>query len=353
MHCRMCVKLGNYLLTAVAVVLPVMTGLGADVTNSSAQAWAALTNFSLPTLPMEWQTNPPTEALVLRATIKQSTHDFNAAISDLDLALRSARTDAQAWVTLATILTVQGRFPEARRACMSLIRLSPELVSVTAAANVAALTGDADNACRLVENALDRNASADVPTRRWALTLLAETSARRGRPPEAERYFRQAFALGQRDAYLLGAYADFLLDTGAAQRAAALLKDETRADGLLLRLALAERARSPQPPSLPAHLANLRERFEALRLRGDTVHQREEARFALHLLHDPKRALALADANWAVQREPADVRILLEAAVAAGSRVAARPVLEFVKTNRLEDVRLASLEQQLPKETAP
>jgi len=28
-------------------------------------------------------------------------------------------------------------------------------------------------------------------------------------------------------------------------------------------------------------------------------------------------------------------------------------VLEFVKTNRLEDVRLASLEQQLPKETAP
>jgi thiol-disulfide isomerase/thioredoxin len=58
----MCVKFGKDLLTAVAVVLPLMTGLGADVTNSPAQAWSALTNFSLPTMPMEWQTNPPTEA---------------------------------------------------------------------------------------------------------------------------------------------------------------------------------------------------------------------------------------------------------------------------------------------------
>jgi len=35
----------------------------ADGTNlTAAQAWSALTNFSLPTPPMEWQTNPPTEA---------------------------------------------------------------------------------------------------------------------------------------------------------------------------------------------------------------------------------------------------------------------------------------------------
>jgi thiol-disulfide isomerase/thioredoxin len=35
----------------------------ADGTNlAAAQAWSALTNFSMPTPPMEWQTNPPTEA---------------------------------------------------------------------------------------------------------------------------------------------------------------------------------------------------------------------------------------------------------------------------------------------------
>jgi thiol-disulfide isomerase/thioredoxin len=38
-------------------------GARADGTNLAPQeAWAALTNFSMPTPPMEWQTNPPTEA---------------------------------------------------------------------------------------------------------------------------------------------------------------------------------------------------------------------------------------------------------------------------------------------------
>ena len=38
-------------------------GARADGTNLTPQeAWAALTNFSMPTPPMEWQTNPPTEA---------------------------------------------------------------------------------------------------------------------------------------------------------------------------------------------------------------------------------------------------------------------------------------------------
>jgi hypothetical protein len=37
-------------------------GVHADGTNLTQQeAWAALTNFSMPTPPMEWQTNPPTE----------------------------------------------------------------------------------------------------------------------------------------------------------------------------------------------------------------------------------------------------------------------------------------------------
>lgn len=45
-------------LAALALFAP---GARADGTNlTAAQAWSALTNFSLPTPPMEWQTNPPT-----------------------------------------------------------------------------------------------------------------------------------------------------------------------------------------------------------------------------------------------------------------------------------------------------
>jgi hypothetical protein len=52
-------------------------------------------------------------------------------------------------------------------------------------------------------------------------------------------------------------------------------------------------------------------------MRGDRVHIREEARFTLHLLNDPKTALKFAEENWQVQKEPADIRILLESALAA------------------------------------
>jgi thiol-disulfide isomerase/thioredoxin len=47
-------------LAALALFAP---GARAEGTNlTAAQAWMALTNFSMPTPPMEWQTNPPTEA---------------------------------------------------------------------------------------------------------------------------------------------------------------------------------------------------------------------------------------------------------------------------------------------------
>jgi thiol-disulfide isomerase/thioredoxin len=47
-------------LMAFALFAPVARADGTNLT--AAQAWAALTNFSLPTPPMEWQTNPPSEA---------------------------------------------------------------------------------------------------------------------------------------------------------------------------------------------------------------------------------------------------------------------------------------------------
>src|SRR5262249_905596 len=95
-----------------------------------------------------------------------------------------------------------------------------------------------------------------------------------------------------------------------------------------------------------AHVAMLAERFRAMRDRGDAVHRREETRFEL-LRGDARRALSLARDNWEVQREPADARVLLEAALSAGDRAAAAPVLSFVADNHLEHPRIASLVAEL------
>ena len=78
-------------------------------------------------------------------------------------------------------------------------------------------------------------------------------------------------------------------------------------------------------------------RFAAYTVRGTEFYGREQARFVLHLQHDPQAVLALATRNWDVQRAPQDVRVLLEAAQAAGQPKAAIPVLAFLRQTGLQD----------------
>lgn len=298
-----------------------------------------------------WETaTPPIEVLILRATLKQSQHDFASALADLDVALRIAPANPQVWLTRATVFTVLGRYAEARQACLGLAQLAPGLVALTALANVSSVTGGAPAACGLLRNALSARNTGSAEEVLWALTALAETEARLGQADAAERDFKRSLAVGQPDPYLLGAYADWLLDQNRAAEVIELLKSDTRADGLLLRLARAEAALTPMTAALADHVAALRSRFEAGRLRGDFVHQREEAQFTLQLLHEPREALRLAQTNWQVQHEPADVRILLECALAAGEATAAIPALDFIRTNHLEDAHLHALAEKL---TAP
>ena len=60
----------------------------------------------------------------------------------------------------------------------------------------------------------------------------------------------------------------------------------------------------------------------------------------MHLLNAPIAALKGGEENWQVQKEPADVRILLEAALAARDAATVEAVREWLNGSRLEDVRL-------------
>jgi len=293
---------------------------------------------------------PPVPVLVLRATIRQHDHDFEAALRDLALALRADPDNAQAWLTQATVLQVRGEYAEAKRSCMEVLQRSTPLLAVTCVSGVDSLSGDAVASYDRLYRALTQRTDAGADVRRWALTTLAEIAARTGRPQLAEQHFQQALSLGRADDYLLGAYADFLLDHGRASAVRDLLQPATQTDAVLLRLTLADKMASA--PELAQDTRVLRDRFAAARLRGDTVHRREEARFALAVLDDPHTALALARDNWDVQREPWDARLLLEAALATGQHDAAQPALQFLARSGLEDVTLARATARL-HEAAP
>ena len=90
-------------------------------------------------------------------------------------------------------------------------------------------------------------------------------------------------------------------------------------------------------------------RFDAARLRGDTTHRKEESRY-VRSLTGPSRAvtaLKLAIENFAEQREPADARILLEAAIAAKQPAAAEPALQWMAKSGIDSMALKKLTAQL------
>ena len=293
------------------------------------------------------QAAPPLPVRLLRATILQSTHQFGPALHDLDAVIAQEPANGQAWLTRATVLTVQGDYAQATASCARLSALSSQLVTVTCLANIASVTGRAAASERLLDLTLQRSAGAAPELENWAATLLAEMATRRGETALAEARYRAALARRPRDSYLLGAYADFLLDRQRPQDVVQLLQDRQRIDALLLRHALALQALPGRQAAFEAAKAELAARFTAAMQRGDTVHQREQARFALFLQQDVPSALQLAQQNWAIQKEVPDMRILLEAALAARDYGAAQPVLAWIAANGVEDAALQRLVRQL------
>jgi Tetratricopeptide repeat len=283
----------------------------------------------------------PQEVLILRATLRQRMHDFDGALADLTTVLNTDPHNAQARLTRATVLQVQGAYEGARTECLALQNLTQELVWSACLASVNGMTGRLRESYGQLRAALARHPNAQPRVQSWVLTSLAEMAARAGIVPDAETHFRQALTLDAADYYLLGAYADFLLDNDRPQEVLPLLQNKTTADPLLLRDALALQAQHSK--ELPAQIEQLRDRFAANRLRGDRVHMREEARFTLHLLNDPLAALKLAQENWQVQKEAADVRILLEAALAAEDTADVDMVRAWLRNSRFEDVQLDRL----------
>jgi len=284
---------------------------------------------------------PPREVRLLRATLRQRSHDFEGALIDLDAVLRSDPRQMQARLTRATVLQVQGAYERARDDCKTLHYLAGELVAVTCLTSVDSVSGQLDDSYRQLQRTLEQHADAPAEVRSWALTALAEMATRAGLSAAAERYFSEALALDPSDFYVLGAYADFLLDEARPTEVIVLLKDRTRADPLFLRYVLALKAVTS--PELAAKSEELSARFAASRLRGDRVHLREEARFTLHIAGDARRALELAEENWVVQREVADLRILLESALASHDATQLATVNDWLTQSRLEDVQIDRL----------
>jgi Tfp pilus assembly protein PilF len=289
------------------------------------------------------ESQTPPAVLVMRATVAQFLHDFDGAEATLKAALARQPDNAQAWITLATILRVRGRYAESDAACRALGRVGPALYGLACMAENAGLRGDhasARDALRslLAEPVLQGEQRAE--TRQWLLTSLAEVEELAGRPTAAEAFYRQALQ-AERSGYLLLAYSDFLLAQKRPAEVPALLDKEPRSDAVLLRLAIAARqADSAEVARQDAE--ELQSRFDAAAQRPGNaeVHAREGALFALDVQGDARRALELARVNVRLQREPIDLLLLARAAAATNDEEARRELRALIQETGLRDARI-------------
>jgi len=289
-----------------------------------------------------WEaSDAPVPIVVLRAKLRASNHDFEPALRDLDLALDREPRHAQALLERATIATVLGRYAAARVDCQRLAPLVSELYWLGCTAAIRGVTGDASAAADELTRALARAGNISPAERGWAESLIGELLLRSGDAPRAERSLQSALEKMPGDAYTLSTLSDLLLEQGRPAEVVVLLAKLERVDGLLLRLAIAEKR--SKSPGERAHVRELGERFADARLRGSDVHRREEARFELELGGDVKHALELSLANFKVQREPWDVRLVLEASLATAEPSRAREALEFAQSSGLEDPAIRRL----------
>lgn len=286
-------------------------------------------------LPLLEHTSPDVrrEARLLHAVVLQARHAFAQALAELD-GLIAEQPSAQSLLTRASVSLVMGDPQAALVSCASLVPLASESVASGCRAPALAASGKLDEALDALARALAT--SRDRETRAWLRSVEGELRYWYGGAtdlPRAERALRDSLALDRSDRYTRALLADLLLDRQRTDEARALCAGSTD-DALLLRAALAT-----DGPARTRTLRALEQRLVEGAQRGGASHERERARLAL-ALGEPARALALARAGFAAQREPWDIRLYIEAAQALGDERAAESARSHLKQIGTESLRM-------------
>ena len=279
---------------------------------------------------------PNPDVLVLQATLQQSRHDFAASLASLDKALEVRPKDPQALLIRATVLRVLGRYSQAGMACRDFSALVEPRLGTLCTEGLRGLNGNLPSAYAALTRISPQGWLNSEKS--WLYSELGEMAVRLGKDQDAIRWFEQDLVLVPTDFYVRAAYADLLLRQDRPADVLALLRGQESFESLLLRIAIAQRLL--HDPGVAQSSARLRAAFDAELQRGESVHRREQARFLLEVEGKPSQSLEAALQNWAVQREPDDVLVLMHAASAAGLPAAAGPAVDFVRAQGQSDVRI-------------
>jgi tetratricopeptide (TPR) repeat protein len=245
---------------------------------------------------------------LLQADLQQQQHKFDLALQTLDSVFDQAPRHIQASLMAARIYLAQHQPELAQQACARLWQQDLFLFSVCSY-EVAGRRGEWEQSYIALQMLWQRQKLApqlDI----WLRGILAEQAEQLQLLATAQQWLTPVLDTAPTSLWLK--WADLSLQLGQAtevyQRLAKLQQQYALSDGLLLRLALAER----QLHKAPVYAAVLEPRI-ALRLaRGDTDHAADLAHYFLRFKPNASAALQWAEVNYRSAKEPDDVALLAQ-----------------------------------------
>lgn len=282
----------------------------------------------------------PERAGISAADEAQSRHDFIAARAELDRLLAADPRDLEARLMRANLHLLAGEFDESRRDCRAALEAGRFYAGTVCTA--AAQTGPGSVArARSLLAALGDDGAAGVELRRWRLLTEADLAARAGDSRATLGLLEQAHALDPSHEEARTQLAELALERGDAERALGLaLAPDPSAARLVVRV---RAALALGDTRAAAWRRELEERLDSDRRNGIPPHLREEGQVALHLDRDAAAALALAQRNFATQKDTRDLRLLAAAAAAAGDAPALQAIRQWLRQSGFEDRAVAPL----------
>ncbi|WP_161319162.1 tetratricopeptide repeat protein [Alcanivorax sp. DP30] len=294
-----------------------------------------------------WLGSPSSPPIaLLMAEIEQRQHQFAQAQTRLTKLLERHPNDGQAWLMLANLHRVQGRFEDARHACRQGASTLPPTTVVICQSSIQAMTGQLPKAWQTLQRLADSGLASPGNEQRWLHTLLAEMAIQQGLYDQANNYLNAALQDAPQPPYLVYLQNDLRLMRGDNDKVIAALQPWQDRENALLRLAIA--AQRSHHPDADRWQQAYQDLLNAAQQSGRDIHLREQARFQLQVSARPEAALQTAQANWETQREISDLRILLASAAASGDQDAHQQAMQFIDLHGISDAPSQPLQDASP-----
>ena len=277
--------------------------------------------------------DPSPRLLIVAADLAQQRHEFTRSRQLLDRSLAAEPQNASSRLMRANLGLLAGDFDAARSDCLAVMR-SDIVPGTICLASALTGPGSLDRARSLLAS-LDRPELGSAAISHWRLITQADLALRAGDNVAAVQYFERALAFDPSHEETRVRLAETLIARGDAARALALVKGANMSAALIVaRIRAASRIDG-------AAAAAARREFEDLlaigQRRGSGRHLREEGELALRVDGDASHALDLARRNFAAQKDTPDLRLLVDAAIAARDPQALAFARSWLSSTGFED----------------